>query len=193
MTADVLPQVSDPLAATARLAARGDREAMDRLLRRVLPRVRNLVRYLLRGDRDVDDVAQRGLAQLARKLSSWSGAGAFTSWLDRVVVRETFAEIRRRGADAERGIPASLDSLPATADANKLDEYLARREMVRMLDIVSADQRTALVLRYVLELSVPEIARETEVSPETVRSRLRLGKARLRQLGAGGFSDEGVP
>src|ERR1700712_4122621 len=42
-------------------AARGDRGAAEQLLRSLLPRVRNLVRYFVRGDAEVDDLAQESL------------------------------------------------------------------------------------------------------------------------------------
>jgi RNA polymerase sigma-70 factor (ECF subfamily) len=42
-------------------AAGGDRECAQELLLELLPRVRNLVRYLAWGDVDVDDLAQLAL------------------------------------------------------------------------------------------------------------------------------------
>ena len=45
-------------------AAGGDRGAAQSLCRELLPRVRNLVRYLVRGDARVDDIAQEALIGL---------------------------------------------------------------------------------------------------------------------------------
>ena len=47
-------------------AQRGDRRAAERVLRALLPRVRNLVRYLVRGDSHVDDMAQQALIAILR-------------------------------------------------------------------------------------------------------------------------------
>jgi RNA polymerase sigma-70 factor (ECF subfamily) len=51
---------------------------------------------------------------------------------------------------------------------------------VRFLDAIPSEQREALVLHHVVGLSVPEIAEDLAVSGETIRSRLRLGIAKLR-------------
>src|SRR5262245_38204484 len=52
---------NDPHRALAEAAARGDRKAAEALLRALLPRVRNLVRYFVRGDAEVDDISQEAL------------------------------------------------------------------------------------------------------------------------------------
>jgi RNA polymerase sigma-70 factor (ECF subfamily) len=54
--------------------------------------------------------------------------------------------------------------------------------MARALDTLPFEQRHALVLHHVLEMSVPEVAEEMRAPIETVRSRLRLGRVRLREL-----------
>ncbi|HVZ31671.1 MAG TPA: RNA polymerase sigma factor, partial [Polyangiaceae bacterium] len=72
-------------------AARGHSPSLRQLVLYLLPRVRNLVRYLVRGDRDVDDLSQEALLAILQGLPSYRGDGAFRSWADRVVVRRVFA------------------------------------------------------------------------------------------------------
>ncbi len=160
-------------------AAAGDRAAAESLLIELLPRVRNLVRYLIRGDQDVDDIAQEALIAITRGFSGYRGDGTLTAWADRITARVTFAQLRkrRRVSDEQRPV-ADLSAVPGPAEPP--DQYAQRRQMVRLLDQIPADQRTALVLHHAVGMSVPEIARELEVSRETVRSRLRLGKSKLR-------------
>src|SRR5262245_3396593 len=85
-----------------RAAASGDRRELQALLLLLLPRVRNLVRYLVRGDADVDDIAQEALIAVVRGLHTFRGEGAFEAWVDRVVARATFAQLRQRRATAEQ-------------------------------------------------------------------------------------------
>jgi RNA polymerase sigma-70 factor (ECF subfamily) len=142
--------------------------------------VRNLVRYLIRGDREVEDVVQEALVALLRGLGSYRAEGPFRSWADRVVARTTFSWLGRRRAHEQREL-ASLEANPAADEAGEVDEYLSRRTLVEALDSLPFEQRHALVLHHVLELSVPEVAEETRAPVETVRSRLRLGRLRLRE------------
>jgi RNA polymerase sigma-70 factor, ECF subfamily len=150
----------------------------------LLPRVRNLVRYLIRGDGDVDDVAQESLVSVLRGLETYRGEGTLEAWADRITARTTFAWLRRRQADQEREREAAeLRAFIGDAEPAP-DEYVARRRMVRLLDALPLEQRHALVLHHVLEMTVPEVAAELDVPIETVRSRLRLAKQRLGQLGS---------
>jgi RNA polymerase sigma-70 factor, ECF subfamily len=185
LTATVRRGLEDPasLAVLAGEALSGDTVAVEALFRKLAPRARNLVRYLVRGDRDADDIAQLALLQVLQNLRSFHGTGAFTAWSDRVVVRATFAELRRRKRERRLDTMACLDALPSGERTSVPVDYLARRETIQLLDRVSEEQRTALVLHYVLELSIPEIARELGVNAETIKSRIRFGKARLRELG----------
>jgi len=160
-------------------AAGGDRAAAQQLCRELLPRVRNLVRYLLRGDSRVDDVAQEALIAVLRGLATFRGDGRFESWVDRVVARTTFAAIRRIRAETQPGEHAPVEDAASTGGAG--DTYLLRRELVAALDRLPADQRESLVLHFAIGMTVPEIADAMAAPHETVRSRLRLGKAALRQ------------
>jgi RNA polymerase sigma-70 factor (ECF subfamily) len=178
-----------PLTPLALRAVGGDVRALERVLHGLVARTRNLVRYLVRGDRDVDDIAQVALLAIARGLPTYQGRGRLESWADRVVARATFAEIRRRAAGGAVPVGPYVESLPSE-DLPAPYDYIARRRVVRLLDQLSTEQRSAIVLHHVLEMSVPEIARETGVPDETVRSRLRLGKARLRALGADLLDEE---
>lgn len=162
-------------------AAAGDRRAAGELLSELLPRVRNLIRYLVRGDNDVDDIAQEALIAIARGLPGFRGDGKLSSWADRIVARATFAYLRRERRQPGAGAGGPDLALVPHPDAPP-DQYALRRQRVAMLDRVPDDQRHALVLHHVLGMSVPEVAEETDTPPETVRSRLRLGKQRLRAL-----------
>lgn len=167
----------------ARVAAAvaGDRKAIESLVTELLPRIRNLVRYLVRGDNDADDLAQEALVAIVRGLPTHRGEGSFNAWADRVAVRSTFAGLRKaRRARAQLDASADLASVPHPDGPP--DEYAVRRATVRMLDQIPDDQRHVLVLHHVLGMSVPAIAEEMNVPFETVRSRLRIGIGKLRAL-----------
>ncbi|WP_257456714.1 RNA polymerase sigma factor [Archangium lipolyticum] len=167
-----------------RAAIEGRRDAAESLLAELLPRVRNLVRYSVHGDSEVDDITQEALVAILRGLPSYRGEGAFVSWADRVVVRVTFAASRR--ARAERNQvdvdEEAVESATVCSDDEVPDDCLLREHMARLLEQLSDEQRRALLLHHVMGMSVPEMAEELEVPFETVRSRLRLGRAHLREL-----------
>ncbi|MDC0714679.1 sigma-70 family RNA polymerase sigma factor [Stigmatella sp. ncwal1] len=160
----------------------GHREAAESLLEEMLPRVRNLVRYLVKGDSEAEDLAQEALLAVLRGLPSYRGEGTFRSWTDRVVARTVFSGLKRERNENPRRSEEAVELVAVPSADAPLDEYVHRRHMVTLLDRIPAEQRHALVLHHVMELSVPEIASELGVPFETVRSRLRLGRTALRTL-----------
>ena len=162
----------------AQEAAAGEPASIRQLTRDLLPRVRNLVRYLVRGDRDVDDLSQDALLLILEGMQTYRGDGPFRSWADRVVARSVFAARRSSARRSEQPVDeAVLAAEPSTLP----DRYYLRRQVAERLDALPLAQRDALVLHCVVGLRVAEVAAELGVPEETVRSRLRLGKDRLRQ------------
>lgn len=179
MTPALATAILDPRISAA---VAGDRQAAQALCRELLPRVRNLVRYLLRGDSRVDDVAQEALIAMLRGLGTFRGDGRFESWVDRIVARAAFAAIRRIRAETQPGERAPVDGDGDAAAVGSLGEsYALRRELAIALDRLPPDQRESLVLHFAVGMTVPEIAEAVAAPFETVRSRLRLGKAALRE------------
>lgn len=184
--AERIPEQPDAPDPRIEAAVRGDRRAAQALLEELLPRVRNLVRYLVRGDADVDDIAQQALIAILHALPGYRAEGSLRAWADRITVRTTMAHLRRRRAEQgarERHAP----DLRAVRDPDAPpDVYVHRRDVARLLDALPDEQREAVVLHHVVGLSAPELAESLGVPFETARSRLRLGMKKLREgMGVG--------
>jgi RNA polymerase sigma-70 factor, ECF subfamily len=162
-------------------AASGDRDAAQSLLLELLPIVRNLVRYLTRGDADVDDITQQVLIELLRSFGTYRAEGSLKSWASRIAVRVTLRRQKAARVEREQRDDASADLATLSSRALLLAEYLTRRQLVQWLDAIPSEQREALILHHVVGMSIPELAEELAVPVETVRSRLRLALTKLRE------------
>ena len=170
------------LQAQINAAIGGDTQAAQALLLRVLPRVRNLIRYLVRGE-ELDDLTQDALLRVLERLSSYRGEGRFEAWVDGVVVRVTLRNLSKRRIDQSRFQAALSDEFVSQQSSRPWStRYLARRRAVEALDRLPAVQRITLVMHHVLGMTVTEIASEVGAPSETVRSRLRNGMAQMRAL-----------
>ena len=170
---------SDPTLGLIAEAARGNRTAAGQLLEPLLPRVRNLVRYLTRGDSEVDDIAQQCLVAILRGLGQYRGDGSFLAWVDRVTVRRTFLELKK-----ERKRRAAWADVPAVEflEGEGADPYLRRRDVVRLLDQLPDEQRRAIVLHHAVGFSISEVAELLGIPFDTAKSRIRLGIKKLRSM-----------
>lgn len=177
-TAGAPPEAPDPLVLAAQA---GDKKAAAAVLQKLLPRLRNLVRYLVRGDRHVDDIAQEALIAILRGLPTYRGDGSLSSWADRITARTTIGWLRRERKTRERE-QESFDPEELHARSEAPDAYALRRQAVARLDVLPYEQRHALVLHHVVGLSVPEVAAQLDAPIETIRSRLRIAQNKLREL-----------
>jgi len=157
----------------------------SQLLREVAPRVVAAVRAVLgAGHPDVDDAVQLSLIGFVQALPAFRGDCDPAAYARVIAVRTAIAARKReRAANARYDFGAEPDALtstrPSPSDAATADQ---RRAMMReLLAEIPDEQAETLALRNVLGWSIEEIAAETGVPINTVRSRLRLAKERLRE------------
>lgn len=172
----------DPLLqAQISAAVSGDTHAAHALVLRVLPRVRNTIRYLIRGD-DVDDFSQDVLVTVLERLHSYRGESRFEAWVDGVTLRVTLRKLSKLRADVRRFERGAAEAIEAVSAPLASPRYLARRRAVAALDELPDAQRHVLVMHHVLGMTVAEIAHELQTPAETIRSRLRVAMGKVRVL-----------
>lgn len=163
-------------------AGQGEPQAQTWLLTRVLPRVRRIARTFLSSPADADDAAQIALLEILGSAATFRGEAGVEGWAGRIAVRATLRYIatERRGrklvtpeADADLEEPEA----PASARSS---EALPRHVREYLGELPEA-QSSVILLHHALDHSVDEIAELTCVSPDTVKSRLRLGLSALRK------------
>jgi RNA polymerase sigma factor (sigma-70 family) len=94
-----------------------------------------------------------------------------------------------RRTDARKPPPAPLDAAPEPIDPAEGVEAAAVRhetggELAELLGRLPDEQRTAVVLRHVVDLPIAEIAAALDLPQGTVKSHISRGLARLRALTA---------
>ena len=80
-------------------AVAGDRFAFGLLIRRHERRVYNLAYRMLGREEDARDATQDAFLVAMRKLSSFRGDAAFTTWMHRVTVNACYDLLRKRKRD----------------------------------------------------------------------------------------------
>jgi len=163
-------------------ARRGDRQALDQLLRRHHDRFYAVCRRLTGNEADARDATQEAMIALVRGLPRYDGRAAFTTWAYRVVTNACLDELRRRRRRPE---PLEPDALPPPAAgpdlATSVSDHL---DLDDALAGLVPEFRAPVVLRDVLGLDYAEIAEVLQIPAGTVRSRIARGRRALAaQLG----------
>jgi len=172
---DPLQDRDDPT--LARLAAVGDRAALDVLLGRHVDRVHAICRRILGNPDDALDATQEALIAVSRSIARFDERAAFTTWLYRVATNAALDELRRRN---RRPTPAETLAEPAPSGSGSDPERAADRlDIDAALTRTPEDFRVAVVLRDLCDLDYAQIAEILDVPPGTVRSRIARGRAAL--------------
>jgi RNA polymerase sigma-70 factor (ECF subfamily) len=156
---------------------RGSAGTFDELVDARLDACYRLAAVLL-GDRlEAEDATHDAMLRAQRLWGSVRDPGAAAAWLDRIVVNECRDRLRRRRvarAVAARR-PAFLE--PVVQEEPGAQERAALADALAGL---SHDHRIVVVLRYLLDLPVDEIALRTGAAAGTVKSRLHHALRQLR-------------
>lgn len=174
------------LVASARI---GDKLALERLAQRWHPKLLGHA-HRLTGEPDLAaEAAQEAWLDIMRGIGGLDDADAFPAWAMRIVSRRCARIIRgrqrwRRKHSALAGEPEVPSDTPETVTAR--GEATAVRIALAGL---SADQKAAIGLFYLEEMSVAEVAVALEVPVGTVKSRLMHARNKLRNLLVGGNHD----
>lgn len=166
-------------ASTIAAAQRGDRAALDRLLRDNHHRIYAVCRRVTANDADAADACQEALLAIVRGLPRFDARARFSTWSYRVAVNASLDELRRRGRR-----PAPTDEvLLDRADTDPGPGQVAERlDVDAALDRLAPDFRAPVVLRDLCQLDYAEIAEVLGIPPGTVRSRISRGRAALAAL-----------
>lgn len=146
---------------------------------REIPHLRRYGRALTGDEQEGDDLTQACLERALRKRSLWSGRGTLRSWLFRIQYT-LYVESRRR-----RRIEVSLaqqDPAELPATEARQDDLLTCVGVVDALHGLPDDQRAALLLVSLEDMSYDEAAAALGIPVGTLRSRIWRARDSLRRV-----------
>lgn len=172
--------------------AEGDREAFGELFKAGAPKFYNFAYRLTGNPEETRDIIQSAaLRALSGSFSNKNGAG-FDAWMHRIILN-LFRDKQKARSRAGRNLlvdgldweemefaqqPSSDDGSPR----KQLEESQRFHFIERALEILSPEHRSIVVLRDIEGFSYEEISQIEDIPVETVRTRLRRARARLRDL-----------
>lgn len=163
--------------------ARHDHEAADRLLRRLQPRVWQVVR-MFRGTRqDAEELCQICLVEVLEKLHAYRGEGSLESWAGQVAYRVSMRHIKKKRRQEAREAPmpeeTGISSANPESQASRADLW---QRLMNEMACTSEERRISLLLHLADGYTVDEVSVITGVSANTTKDRLRTAYAELRTV-----------
>lgn len=171
----------DPTDSLVAKAQSGDRQAFNQLVSLHYDKVYGQALRMTRSSQDAQDVAQVTWIKVWKKLDSFRGDSAFTSWLYRITTFAALDLIRKRKSRRETATESEILEIAANAETSPIaspDQIrnLERKELQsRIRDAMEKlpeKLRTTLQLREIDGLTYEEIAAQLHCKTGTVMSRL---------------------
>jgi RNA polymerase sigma-70 factor (ECF subfamily) len=159
----------------------GDKSAYDLLVLKYQQRIVNLVSRFVRNHSDALDVTQEAFIKAYRALPKFRGDSAFYTWLYRIAVntaKNYLASQSRRpmGTDHDVSEIEQIEGADALKEQATPENMLLKDELqatvLKAIENLPDDLRSAIMLREVEGLSYEEIAQVMECPIGTVRSRI---------------------
>lgn len=185
--------MAEPSPELIRRAQRGNHDAFNDIILSQQRYVYSLAMRVFRNNEDAEDLVQNTFIRVFRTISQYNGDSRFTTWLYRIVINFTGTSCARGrkvpiinpgGGDDDEFDPVTLivdDS--ATRDPQAMLEHNETRRMLeRAMDQLEPQFRLVLTLYYFDDLKYTDIAEILEIPLNTVKSHIRRGKERLREI-----------
>jgi RNA polymerase sigma-70 factor (ECF subfamily) len=170
--------------ALAQASAEGDMRAFEELYQRHNRRVYSLCLRMTQNVSEAEDLAQEVFIQLFRKIGSFRGESAFTTWLHRLTVNQVLMHFRKRGVRMEQTTEdgeTPVQVVTGTENPNAMP-VVDRIALDKAIAQLPPGYRTVFVLHDVEGHEHEEIARMLGCSVGTSKSQLHKARMKLRKL-----------
>jgi RNA polymerase sigma-70 factor (ECF subfamily) len=157
-------------------AQAGDTAAFEQLALASHARLQRTAVGILRDPHLAEDAVQAALLAIWRGLGQLRDPARFEAWSYRLLVRACYAEAKRAPAHTY-----DLRDIDHPAAGDHTDDVHFRDEMERAFRHLTLEQRSVLVLHYLVDLTSEQVAEVLDVRVGTVKSRLGRALSRMRE------------
>jgi RNA polymerase sigma-70 factor (ECF subfamily) len=158
-------------------AQQGDQQAFEALAGAAHPRLYRVALGVLQDSETAEDATQQALIAIWRYLPRLRDPSKFDGWSYRLLVRACYGEAKR--------VPKWLPESAMTGDREPVasDDFrgvMQRDQLERGFRRLSVEHRVVIVLRYMLDLPLEQVAEALDVPVSTLTSRQRRALDALR-------------
>lgn len=170
-------------------AQKGDRLAFAELVELYKDKLYNLGYRMLGNPQEAEDVAQEAFLRAYANLAKYNPSHKFSTWIYRIATNLCIDRMRKKKPDYS--LDAELDGDLGGDMYSRLpsqeftpEQHLVRtetqEEVQEAIESLPENYRAAVILKYLHDMSLQEIADVLEVPVSTVKTRIHRGREALR-------------
>jgi RNA polymerase sigma-70 factor, ECF subfamily len=185
---EVIEQTSDTVNESdfklTQAAGKGDMIAFEEIYKRHHRRVYSLCLRMLQNSHEAEDLTQDVFIQLYRKIGSFRGDSAFTTWLHRMTVNQVLMHFRKRVVKFEKTTEEGetpVQIVPGTENTGKL-QIVDKIAIDNAIAQLPAGYKNVFVLHDVEGYEHEEVAVILGCSVGTSKSQLHKARLKMQRL-----------
>ena len=179
----------------------GKTESFERLATLFQKKIYALSFNLTRNAMDSEDVTQEVLLTLFKKIHTFQGKSAFSSWVYRITLNASYMKLRSRKKDQSISIEELLPSFNGSGfQQEKIQDWSENTESLlfgnetretiqKAVDLLPDKEKVVFLLRDVEGLSTEKVSEILELTIPAVKSRLHRARLFLRKKLANYFEE----
>ncbi len=167
-----------------KLSAKGNMAAFEEVYNRHHRRVYSICLRMLQNTTEAEDLTQDVFIQLHRKIGSFRGDSAFTTWLHRLTVNQVLMHFRKRNVKFEKTTEEGetpVQIVGGTQNPRKMP-VVDKIAIENAIEKLPNGYRNVFVLHDVEGYEHEEVARILGCSVGTSKSQLHKARLKLRKL-----------
>jgi RNA polymerase sigma-70 factor (ECF subfamily) len=163
----------------------GDREAFAEIYRAHVDAVYRRLTRILGPIAEREDLTQEVFATLHRALPKFRGESTLSTWIHRIAINAALDHLRAAGRRPAAPVDVRFfDKLcaPSASPALRAEQRERLAHVFACLALIKPKKRIALLLRAVDGMSLEDIAKLVDATPEAVAKRVQHGQRELDAL-----------
>ncbi|MDH3588507.1 MAG: sigma-70 family RNA polymerase sigma factor [Gammaproteobacteria bacterium] len=156
---------------------KGDRNAMDILVRHYERTVYNAAYRMLGNPDDAADVTQVTFIKALEHIDRFNPKFKFFSWIYRIAVNESINQLKRRKSTES---VSDIQAAPGPGPDEMLHSEQVGKEVQAVLMSLREEYRSVVVLKYFSGCSYREIGEILQIPEKTVKSRLFSARQQMK-------------
>jgi RNA polymerase sigma-70 factor, ECF subfamily len=178
---------TDEAALVRRIQAQ-DELAFREIVERYQAKVFSIIYGILRNRNDAEDIAQQVFAKIYFSIKNFDFRSSLLTWIYKITVNECYDYLRKKRvrklvyeSDFSTEDSARMENAgPAAEQAPPVDRQLAQRDLIlKLLEKISEEDRSLILLKEVEGHSVEELSRMTGMNENTIKVKLFRARQKL--------------
>ena len=178
-------------AALVRRIQANDEIAFREIVERYQAKVFSIIYGILRNHNDAEDIAQQVFAKIYFSIKNFDFRSSLLTWIYKITVNECYDYLRKKRVRklvyesdfSEEDALRMENNESASEQSTPIDTRLSQRDfLMKLLEKLSADDRSLLMLKEVEGHSVDELSQMTGMNENTIK--VKLFRARQKLLKA---------